>query len=49
MDEIWIQSATDIGIIRKAKKQTTKPWIHEQVMVTVVKKRVAKKRVTNQA
>ena len=42
MDDIWIQSATDI--IEKAKKQNTKPWISDQVVDMAVKKRDAKKK-----
>ena len=42
MEDIWIQSATDI--IGKAKKQKTKPWISDQVIDMAVKKREAKKK-----
>ena len=42
MDDIWIQSATDI--IGKVKKQNTKPWISDQVVDMAVKKREAKKK-----
>ena len=41
MEDIWIQSATDI--IGKAKKQKRKPWISDQVIDMAVKKREAKK------
>ena len=44
MEDIWIQSATDIGLIGKAKNQKTKPWISDQVIDMAVKKREAKKK-----
>ena len=42
MEDIWIQSATDI--IGKAKKQKRKPWISGQVIDMAVKKREAMKK-----
>ena len=42
MEDIWIQSATDI--IGKARKQKTKPWISDQVVDMAVKQREAKKK-----
>ena len=44
MEDIWMQSAT--YIIGKAKKQMTKHWISDQVIIIdmAVKKREAKKK-----
>ena len=42
MEDIWIQSATDI--IGKTKMQKTKPWISDQVVDMAVKKRETKKK-----
>ena len=42
MEDIWIQSATDI--IGEAKKKKPKSWISDHVIDLTVKKREAKKK-----